>query len=412
MGMQPKLRFKGFTDDWEKRKLGSMGTTYSGLSGKTKEDFGHGNAKFVTYMNVFSNTISKIDGLDSIEIDNKQHQVRNGDVFFTTSSETPNEVGMSSVWTFNIPNIYLNSFTFAYRPTETFDLNYLAFMLRSPLIRRSFIKLAQGISRYNISKVKVMEISVPVPKLIEQKKIGELFHNLDNLITVNQRKVDLLKKKKNGYLQKLFPENGQNNPELRFKGYTDAWEKRKLLELATFSKGQGYSKKDLVSSGYPIILYGRLYTNYQVSITTVNDTFVANNKNAVISEIGDVIVPGSGETAEDISRASSINIAGIILGGDLNVIHPYQDRLDSTFLALNISNGVQQKELTKRAQGKSIVHIHNSDLQTITLKKPELYEQQKISKLFIYLDNLITVNQRKVDLLKKEKKALLQKMFI
>lgn len=164
-----------------------MGTTYSGLSGKTKEDFGHGNAKFVTYMNVFSNTISKIDGLDSIEIDNKQHQVRNGDVFFTTSSETPNEVGMSSVWTFNIPNIYLNSFTFAYRPTETFDLNYLAFMLRSPLIRRSFIKLAQGISRYNISKVKVMEISVPVPKLIEQKKIGELFHNLDNLITVNQR---------------------------------------------------------------------------------------------------------------------------------------------------------------------------------------------------------------------------------
>ena len=201
-------------------------------------------------------------------------------------------------------------------------------------------------------------------------------------------------------------------PKLRFKGFTDDWEKRKLLELATFSKGQGYSKKDLVSSGYPIILYGRLYTNYQVSITTVNDTFVANNKNAVISEIGDVIVPGSGETAEDISRASSINIAGIILGGDLNVIHPYQDRLDSTFLALNISNGVQQKELTKRAQGKSIVHIHNSDLQTITLKKPELYEQQKISKLFIYLDNLITVNQRKVDLLKKEKKALLQKMFI
>ena len=213
-------------------------------------------------------------------------------------------------------------------------------------------------------------------------------------------------------MQKLFPKNGQNNPELRFKGYTDAWEKRKLLELATFSKGQGYSKKDLVSSGYPIILYGRLYTNYQVSITTVNNTFVASNKNAVISEIGDVIVPGSGETAEEISRASSINIAGIILGGDLNVIHPYQDRLDSTFLALNISNGVQQKELTNRAQGKSIVHIHNSDLQTITLKKPELYEQQKISKLFIYLDNLITVNQRKVDLLKKEKKALLQKMFV
>ena len=110
-------------------------------------------------------------------------------------------------------------------------------------------------------------------------------------------------------------------------------------------------------------------------------------------------------------RLHKIFYALIILGGDLNVIHPYQDRLDSTFLALNISNGVQQKELTKRAQGKSIVHIHNSDLQTITLKKPELYEQQKISKLFIYLDNLITVNQRKVDLLKKKKNGYLQKLF-
>ena len=164
-----------------------MGTTYSGLSGKTKEDFGHGNAKFVTYMNVFSNPLSQLEGLDSIEIDEKQHQVKKGDVFFTTSSETPNEVGMSSVWTFNIPNVYLNSFTFAYRPTEVFDLNYLAFVLRSPLVRRSFMLLAQGISRFNISKVKAMDITIPVPEFKEQEKIGSLLGSLDNLITVNQR---------------------------------------------------------------------------------------------------------------------------------------------------------------------------------------------------------------------------------
>ena len=184
---KPEIRFAGYTDAWEKRKLGSMGTTYSGLSGKTKEDFGHGNAKFVTYMNVFSNPLSQLEGLDSIEIDEKQHQVKKGDVFFTTSSETPNEVGMSSVWTFNIPNVYLNSFTFAYRPTEVFDLNYLAFVLRSPLVRRSFMLLAQGISRFNISKVKAMDITIPVPEFKEQEKIGSLLGSLDNLITVNQR---------------------------------------------------------------------------------------------------------------------------------------------------------------------------------------------------------------------------------
>ena len=166
-----------------------MGDTFTGLSGKTKEDFGHGDAKFVTYVNVFSNPISNPYGTENVEIDSKQKEVKYGDVFFTTSSETPEEVGMSSVWLENTENVYLNSFCFGYRPTVKFDPYYLAFMLRSPVVRQKFMFLAQGISRYNISKNKVMDMLVPIPTLEEQKKIGAFFKNLDHLITLHQREL-------------------------------------------------------------------------------------------------------------------------------------------------------------------------------------------------------------------------------
>ncbi|KDA47077.1 Type I restriction-modification system, specificity subunit S [Leuconostoc pseudomesenteroides 1159] len=200
----PELRFEGFSDDWEERKLGDVGDTFTGLTGKTKEDFGHGSAKFVTYVNVFQNPIATLDQLDAVEIDEKQNQVQKGDVFFTTSSETPEEVGMSSVWTYDTKNVYLNSFTFGYRPRVSFDLNYMASMLRSPSIRKKITFLAQGISRYNISKTKMLEIEIPAPNLSEQKKIGSFFKQLDDTIALHQRKLDLLKEQKKGFLQKMF----------------------------------------------------------------------------------------------------------------------------------------------------------------------------------------------------------------
>ena len=200
----PEIRFKGFTAPWEQRKLGDMGETYTGLSGKTKEDFGHGNAKFVTYMNVFSNSIADLSMTESVEIDKKQNEVNYGDVFFTTSSETPDEVGMSSVWLENSDNTYLNSFCFGYRPSVKVYPYYMAYMLRSDNVRKSIVFLAQGISRYNISKNKMMEISVPLPNLEEQQKIGEYFRNLDTLITLHQRKLEKLKNIKISMLEKMF----------------------------------------------------------------------------------------------------------------------------------------------------------------------------------------------------------------
>lgn len=198
-------------------------------------------------------------------------------------------------------------------------------------------------------------------------------------------------------------------PKLRFPGFTGDWEQRKLGDIATLSKGNGYSKSDLVPSGSPIILYGRLYTNYETTIKNI-DTFVELKDKSVISQGGEVIVPASGETAEDISRASVVENQGIVIGGDLNVIK-VKELLNPTFLALTISNGEQQKELSKRAQGKSVVHLHNSDLQEVNLIFPLLNEQKEISILFEKLDNIITLHQRKLDNLKLRKKALLQKLF-
>ena len=175
-----------FTNTWEQRKLGEVGTTYTGLSGKTKEDFGHGNGQFVTYMNVFSNPVGLPDMTEAVEIDDSQNKVLFGDVLFTTSSETPEEVGMSSVWLENAENTYLNSFCFGYRPTVEFNPYYLAYMLRSSSMRKKITFLAQGISRYNISKNKMMDIEIPIPKIEEQKQIGSYFRNLDNLITLHQ----------------------------------------------------------------------------------------------------------------------------------------------------------------------------------------------------------------------------------
>ena len=185
--------FTASTFSWEQRKLGDIGETYTGLSGKTKADFGHGQARFVTYMNVFSNPISNPEMTEPIEIDPKQNEVEVGDVLFTTSSETPEEVGMSSVLLEKRGKTYLNSFCFGFRPSEKIDSYYLAYMLRSESAREKIILLAQGISRYNISKNKVMEIAVSLPSLDEQKLIGQYFRQLDHLITLHQRKPFLMK---------------------------------------------------------------------------------------------------------------------------------------------------------------------------------------------------------------------------
>ena len=200
-----------------------------------------------------------------------------------------------------------------------------------------------------------------------------------------------------------------NTPKIRFKGFKDDWEQRKLDTVAKFSKGSGYSKGDLIETGTPIILYGRLYTKYETSISDV-DTYVEAKEGSVYSKGGEVIVPASGETAEDIARAATVDKSGILLGGDLNVVMPNED-INSAFLAISISNGNSQRELAKKAQGKSVVHIHNEEIRNLIVPFPIKAEQNRIVDYFSTLDHLITLHQRKCDETKQLKKFMLQKMF-
>ena len=165
----------------------------------------------------------------------------------------------------------------------------------------------------------------------------------------------------------------------------------------------------MADAGTPIILYGRLYTKYQFAISEV-DTFAVPRNGAVYSQGNEVIVPASGETAEDIARASAVEKSGVLLGGDLNILRPF-DFMNPLFLALAISNGEPQKELAKKAQGKSVVHIHNTDIQEVTIAYPSKTEQDRIVSVFRQLDNLITLHQRKYDKLTNVKKSMLEKMF-
>ncbi len=201
----------------------------------------------------------------------------------------------------------------------------------------------------------------------------------------------------------------RNKPKRRFAGFTDDWEERKAANIAEYSKGNGYSKSDLTEVGTPIILYGRLYTNYQFAIDEV-DTFATPKNGAVYSQGNEVLIPASGETAEDIARASAVEKSGVLLGGDLNILWPF-DFINPLFLALAISSGEPQKELAKKAQGKSVVHIHNSDIQEVSVSYPLRAEQDQIVAVFRNLDHLITLHQRKLDKLGSIKKSYLSEMF-
>lgn len=171
------------------------------------------------------------------------------------------------------------------------------------------------------------------------------------------------------------------------------WEQRKLGELCTFSKGHGYSKADIRDAGTPLILYGRLYTQYESRIEEV-DTFTVEQDGSILSRGNEVIVPASGETAEDIAIASSVRRSGIILGGDLNVVTP-TGKLDPDYTALAITYSKAHDDLAKRAQGKSVVHVHGNDIAEVEISYPSESEQKRISSVVLNLDSLITLHQRK-----------------
>ena len=214
----------------------------------------------------------------------------------------------------------------------------------------------------------------------------------------------------NAETQRKSPQGKILQPKLRFKGFADPWQQRKLGELAEFSKGAGFSKSDLCEHGRGIILYGQMYTNYQLVIDCIS-THVPMNSHGVESRRNDIIVPASGETPEDIAIASVVKLNGVLLGGDINVIRLHGNQTDATFIALLLSHGSLHKTLASRAQGKSIVHLHISDIANLHVLKPGITEQSRIAEFFRVLDDRIAAAKKKADLLKLKKKYYLQAIF-
>jgi type I restriction enzyme S subunit len=199
---------KAFEGEWEEVKLGDLGKTFTGLTGKTKEHFGRGS-KYIPYINIFRNSSVDMNALELVDVrpSEKQNLVKYGDIFFTTSSETPEEVGMSSVILEEVDeSVYLNSFCFGFRPHNFNRVKpeFIRYLLRSEKVRRSISLLAQGATRYNLSKTQLLKITLNIPSLGEQQKIASVLTTADKDIELLEVKLAYFKQEKKALMQQLL----------------------------------------------------------------------------------------------------------------------------------------------------------------------------------------------------------------
>ena len=200
------LRFNK-TSEWETYALNDIGKTYNGLSGLSKDNFEKGDSKYITYKSIFDNNILKSDFTENVELNNKsQNEVKKGDLFFTGSSETPEEVGMVSVLDQNVKDCYLNSFCFGFRLNNEVNINplFLAYYLRSPIMRNKIMILAQGSTRFNLSKKEILKLKIEIPSINEQQQVINLFQCVDNKINEISMQTINFNEFKKGLLQQMF----------------------------------------------------------------------------------------------------------------------------------------------------------------------------------------------------------------
>ena len=363
----PEIRFAGFTDPWEQRKLGDVGkkVTTKNADGALNETFTNSAERgIVSQLDYFDHDITNEANVNGYYVVHPNDFVYNPRISTIApcgpiNRNRLNRTGvMSPLYTvFSIDDDVCKTYLEHYFKTSRWH----GFMfLEGNTGARS--------DRFSISDSMFFEMPIWCPSLAEQEAIAQQLELTDNLITLHQRKC-------------------------RYRGLCGylSWEQRKLGELCTFSKGHGYSKADIRDVGTPLILYGRLYTQYESRIEEV-DTFTVEQDGSILSRGNEVIVPVSGETAEDIAVASSVRRSGIILGGDLNVVTP-TGKLDPDYTALAITHSKAHDDLAKRAQGKSVVHVHGNDIAEVEISYPSESEQKRISSVVLNLDSLITLHQ-------------------
>ncbi len=410
----PQLRFEGFTDDWEQRKLGELSQKISvGIATSSSKYFSSQDqgVPFIKNQDIKENRINT-KNLEYIskEFDNKNKnkRVKQGDII-TARTGYP---GLSAV----VPKELEGAQTFTTlitRPISEMILSeYISIFINSPYGMKQISGMEAGGAQKNVNAGIVQNLLIPLPSLDEQKKISNFILKLDDTIALNQRKLDLLKEQKKGYLQKMFPKNGAKVPELRFAGFVDDWEQRKLSDLMTFSNGinapkENYGKGTKMISVMDIL--NPLPIKYDNILNSVSVDKKIEDKNKV--ENGDLIFVRSSEIVEEVGWAKAYKEARYALYSGFAIRGKRISSYNAYFIELTL-NYANRKEIKRRAGGSTRFNVSQEILNSLTVLTPSISEQNQIDLFFTKIDDTITLHQRKLDLLKEQKKGFLQKMFV
>lgn len=408
---KPKIRFKGFEGEWKEKALGDVVDEFKyGINAAAVSYDGENKYLRITDIDEGSRAFIK-DELASPDADLSscnEYIMQDGDIVI---ARTGASVGKSYIYRPIDGKVYFAGFLIRGRVNKNVDREFVFQNTLTDGFKKyiRFVSQRSGQPGVNAEELKSYLMNLPA-SLLEQRALASYFTSLDAQIAASTSRLSSLKQIKAASLLNMFPQKGETVPRVRFKGFQGEWKEVKLSSIAIFSKGQGYSKSDLRENGHPIILYGRMYTKYQFAINEV-DTF-SNLKGAyVLSEGNEIIMPASGETPEDIACASAVLAKGIILGGDLNIVRFDLKKYSTPFLALTITYSKTHYDLSKCAQGKSVVHLHNEAISKTAVSIPSLPEQRAIASYFTALDAQITLHRERLEKLKQIKAACLEKMF-
>ena len=405
----PVLRFSDFAGGWECRPLGEVGELKNGLN-KDKTDFGFG-FPFVNLMDVFGRSIldrTELGLVNATPAELKSYDLREGDVLFIRSSVKRDGVAAAILIPNTLPQTVFSGFLIRFRESQVnLSLEFKRYVFGTPGFRKEVLSYATTSANTNINQESLEQVAIVFPPLPEQRKIADFLTAVDGRIGQLSQKKALLEDYKKGVMQQLFTQ------ALRFKddhgNDFPEWEEKKLGAVCRILKGKGLSKADLAEDGAtPCIRYGELYTIYSELIQEPKSRTNLAEKELVLSEENDVIIPASGETHIDIATASCVMIKGVALGGDLNII---RTKLNGVFLAYYLNNACKHA-IARVAQGSSVIHLYPDQLKGLSLSFPSLPEQTKIANFLTALDRKIESVSQQITHTQAFKKGLLQQMFV
>lgn len=394
----PKIRFKGFTDDWEQRKLGEVADkTYGGGTPKTSiEEYWQGNIPWIQSQDLSEN---KVFGVEPRKYIN-QKAIENSatKIIPKNSIAIITRVGVGKLAL--MPISYCTSQDFLSLSSLKINELYATYVIYKMLqIEKEKV---QGTSIKGITSAELISKKIDVPiKYAEQQKVGEYFSNLDCLITLHQRKCEQTKELKKFMLQKMFPKKGEKNPEIRFPGFTDDWEQRKLGEIAEFNP-----KSDLPDEFEYVDLESVVGT--EMVFHRTENKASAPSRAQRVAKTGDVFF----QTVRPYQRNNylfSMPYENYVFSTGYAQMRP---KINAAFLMCFLQTESFVQNVLDNCTGTSYPAINSSDLSNLKISLPILKsEQSKIGKLISNLDHLITLHQRKCEQLKELKKFMLQNMF-